>query len=112
MPNFPDAPRLPPPGLDLSQPIYLVELGSGSGRLARHFLRVFWSFFPASSLGHLPVKFVMTDFSQSTLDFWQAHPALAPHVAGGRLDFALLDAEHHQPSPSSIPAPGCRLRRG
>src|SRR5258708_34111390 len=31
----------PPPALDLSRPIYIIELGAGSGRFGYHFLKKF-----------------------------------------------------------------------
>jgi len=34
----------------------------------------------------------MTDFTQTNFDFWTTHPALAPYVASGQLDFAIFDA--------------------
>jgi len=79
--------------LDTSQPLYIVELGAGSGRLAYHILKAFWSFFESSPLGHIPVTYVLTDFAQSTVDFWTRHPQLQPWVDAGKLDFALFDAE-------------------
>jgi tetratricopeptide (TPR) repeat protein len=78
--------------LDRSQPLYIVELGSGSGRLAFHFLKRFLGILARSVLKDIPVKVVMTDFAQDTLDYWQAHPSLRPFVEAGRLDFARFDA--------------------
>ncbi len=79
--------------LDLSQPVYIVELGAGSGRLAYHLLKSFWGFFEDSTLSHIPVQYVLTDFSQSTVDFWGTQSQLKPFVEDGKLDFARFDAE-------------------
>jgi tetratricopeptide (TPR) repeat protein len=76
------------PALDPSQPIYLVELGSGSGTLAYRFMKWFFPMLERSSLKHLNVKMVMTDFAGRTVDFWKSHPPLQQFVESGRLDFA------------------------
>jgi tetratricopeptide (TPR) repeat protein len=79
--------------LDTSQPVYIVELGAGSGRLAYHFLKFFFEFFDQSVLRDIPITYVMTDFTKTTLQFWEDHQQLKPWVASGRLDFAMFDAE-------------------
>ncbi|WP_228055621.1 ATP-binding protein [Lusitaniella coriacea] len=83
--------------LDLSQPVYILELGSGSGRFAYHFLKQFFADYPHSVLREIPVKYVMTDFARSTLDFWQSHPFLQPFIEQGLLDFARFDIESTDP---------------
>jgi tetratricopeptide (TPR) repeat protein len=82
--------------LDLSQPIYIIELGSGSGRFAYHFLKKFLGILTCSALRDIPVKLIMTDFAEPTISFWQSHSSLQPFVASGQLDFARFDAEHPQ----------------
>lgn len=57
--------------LDTTQPIYIVELGAGSGRLAYHFLQTFYPRYQASPFAGQPIKFVMTDFVPEILMFWQ-----------------------------------------
>ncbi len=79
--------------LDFSQPVYIVELGAGSGRLAYHFLKAFTDILSRSALNAVPVCYVMTDFAQSTVDYWREHSSLHPFVEAGQLDFALFDAE-------------------
>ena len=76
-----------------SEPVYVVELGAGSGRLAYHFMKAFFGFFDNSVLRDIRITYVMTDFSPATIDFWQNHPQLQSWVESGRLDFALFDAE-------------------
>ena len=83
--------------LDVSQPIYILELGAGSGRFAYHFIQQFFAHYPHSTLRDLPVKYVMTDFAPQTLQFWQSHPSLQPWVKQGRLDFAHFDGETPAP---------------
>lgn len=75
--------------LDPSQPVYIVELGAGAGRLAFHLMR---------QLDELPrrfaIRYVMTDFAEANLAAWRAHSQLAGWLAAGRLDLARFDAEH------------------
>jgi hypothetical protein len=83
--------------LDADQPIYIVELGAGSGRLAYHFLHNFLPQLAQSSLSHPPIKYVMTDFVPEILAFWHNHPRLQPWLEAGVLDFALFDVTEMQP---------------
>ena len=83
-------------GLNSEQPIYIIELGAGSGRLAYHFLHQFHNRLAQSPLADIPIKFVMTDFVPATLEFWQQHESFKPWLAAGLLDFALFDAQTPQ----------------
>ncbi|NET56060.1 MAG: tetratricopeptide repeat protein [Symploca sp. SIO2E6] len=80
-------------GLNTDQPVYIMELGAGSGRFAYHFLKKFFEFFHRSPLNHISVKYVMTDFTDRNLAFWRSHPFLYPFVRSGVLDFARFDME-------------------
>jgi tetratricopeptide (TPR) repeat protein len=73
------------PSLDPEQPVYIVELGAGSGRFAYRFLKALTR--------HQTPKFVylMTDAIPSVMDFWQDNPRLRPFVEAGVLDFAQFD---------------------
>lgn len=82
------------PFMDIDQPVYLIELGSGSGRLAFHFLKKFFGFYRHSVLKDVRFKYVMTDFAERNIEFWNSHPLLKQFVEQGVLDFALFDAEH------------------
>ena len=77
--------------LDRTQPVYIMELGSGSGRFSYHFLKQFFESYARSALKEISVKYIMTDFAQKNLDFWQTHPALQPFIEQGLLDFARFD---------------------
>lgn len=83
------------PPLDPSQPVYIIELGAGSGRFGYHFLQKFLSGYRRSVLKDVPVKYIMTDFAEQTIEFWQSHPHLQPLVAAGALDFARYDVEEN-----------------
>ena len=71
--------------LDPSQPVYIIELGAGSGRFAYRFLK---------ALTHYQIPkfvYVMTDAIPTVMDFWQNNPRLRPFVDAGVLDFAQFD---------------------
>jgi hypothetical protein len=71
--------------LDPEQPVYIVELGAGSGRFAYRFLK-------ALTQKQTPkFVYVMTDAIRSVMDFWQDNPRLRPFVDAGVLDFARFD---------------------
>ena len=70
------------------EPLYIVELGAGCGRFAFLFLRALDAIHRS-----LPVRYVMTDVAETTIDFWRAHPAFTPFLSAARLDFAPFDAD-------------------
>ena len=76
------------------QPIYIFELGTGSGRFSYHFLQQLSDNAPADLLAQVPIKYVMTDFAEQNIDFWQGHKALKPFVMQGILDFARFDIQN------------------
>ncbi|MEM7033141.1 MAG: SAM-dependent methyltransferase [Chloroflexota bacterium] len=80
------------PVLDTSQPLYIVELGAGSGRFSFHFLKLFQRFYQKSSLASIPVKYIMTDISEDMVTYWRQHDGLRPFVEADMLDFALFSA--------------------
>ena len=84
------------PPLDASQPTYIIELGSGSGRFAYHFLKKFLDIYRNSVLIDIPFTYVMTDFSERNVQFWLEHQALKPLVQEGVLDFSLFDVERDE----------------
>jgi tetratricopeptide (TPR) repeat protein len=81
------------PPLDSSQPIYIIELGSGSGRFAYHFMKKFLDIYRGSVLKDIPFTYIMTDYSERNVEFWRTHQSLQPFVEEGVLDFALFDTE-------------------
>src|SRR3954451_11394525 len=73
--------------LDLSQPLYVVELGAGAGRFAHGFVRELAAWMEAVPLTLPPLVYVMTDLGAGTLDDWAANEALADE----RFEFARFD---------------------
>lgn len=81
------------PPLDLRHPVHIVELGCGSGRFGYLFLTRLLDLLGRSSLHQVPIRYVMTDFTESNLDPLRDHSSLRPFLEGGLLDFARYDAE-------------------
>jgi tetratricopeptide (TPR) repeat protein len=77
--------------LDVKKPVYLVEMGGGSGRLAFYILRRL-----QARKKLLPVKvcYVLTDFTKTNLDHWRQHPGFASFLSDGTLDLACFDVEN------------------
>jgi hypothetical protein len=78
--------------LDPRQPVTLLEIGCGSGRFGYLFFLRLLDLLERSSLRHLPVRFVMTDFTESTLAPLRGNPLFHPWIERGVLDFARYDA--------------------
>jgi tetratricopeptide (TPR) repeat protein len=80
------------PRLDRTEPVYIVELGAGSGRFAFRFIKALERMLEKSHLHGTRFTYVMTDISPALFDFWQTHASLRPFVDAGELDFAAFDA--------------------
>ncbi|MBD1821137.1 SAM-dependent methyltransferase [Cyanobacteria bacterium FACHB-DQ100] len=78
--------------LDPSHPLYILELGAGCGRFAFYCLRYLQRHLPLLGASLPPVVYVMSDFTQSNLDYWQHHGHLKPFLEAGILDFSVVDA--------------------
>ena len=78
---------------DPDQPIYIIELGAGSGRFGYLFLKRLLSICESSVLKGIRIKYVMTDFAESNLQYWRAHPWFQSYFDQGVLDFARFDAD-------------------
>lgn len=83
--------RLVPEASHSAEPLYLCELGAGSGRFAFHFLRRLARLCELSRLTPMPFCYVLTDFTQSNLDYWRSHPHFQTYFDKGVLDLALFD---------------------
>lgn len=72
------------------EPIYILELGGGSGRLAQYILKHL-----NNSQAQFPmlkdIRYVLSDAMESMLDFWVSQPVFEPFIASGKLDFAVFD---------------------
>ncbi len=77
--------------LDPAQPVYLVELGAGSGRFAYRFLKAFTALLEEMRGVSQRFVYVMTDAAASVVDYWRSNARLRPFIEAGVLDFARFD---------------------
>lgn len=77
------------------QTLYIIEVGTGCGRFAYHFLLEFFAAFDAIRRPQDKACYVMTDFSSRTVAQWREplSAKLKPFIEQGKLDFAVFDAE-------------------
>lgn len=88
--------------LDVNEPLYIVELGAGSGKFTYFMLKYLTEILkPTSSSSSSSnntlfpinkIKFIMTDFTENNFTYWQNHPALKEYFDSGLLDAGIFDA--------------------
>ncbi|GMI10455.1 hypothetical protein TrVE_jg3987 [Triparma verrucosa] len=94
----PPSPSSPSPdlphsmNLDPTQPLYIIELGTGAGKFSFFMLKALNEMAETVRFPVSKIVYVMTDFTESNFNFWMTHPVLAPYVESGQLDFAIFDA--------------------
>jgi SAM-dependent methyltransferase len=76
-------------GYDASEPVYVIDIGCGNGRLAYYLLRAL----DQDHMAPVRVVHVLVDRARANLDYCASHPKLAPYFESGVLDTALFDAE-------------------
>lgn len=76
-----------------NHPFYIMELGTGTGQLSFYILKKIKQLKKQLQLEHLNICYLMTDFTESNLKFWDKHPALQQFVDEKMLDFAIFDME-------------------
>lgn len=77
---------------DTREPVIILELGAGAGRLAFHVLQKLCELIAYAGIPLPPFKYVMSDLPLKNITGWQQHPGLAPFAEQGILDFARFDA--------------------
>ncbi|MBU3191707.1 tetratricopeptide repeat protein [Clostridium bowmanii] len=77
--------------IDKNSTIYIMELASGVGRFTYTFLKRFLHIIKNSSLKGLKFKYIVTDFSEKNIKYWQNHSSLKPYFDSGILDCATFD---------------------
>ncbi|RED63189.1 SAM-dependent methyltransferase [Cohnella lupini] len=75
-----------------AEPVTIVELGAGSGRLAFQIVKELRELMEFSGLSLPPFRYVMTDLAVSNIEYWQRNSSLRPYVEQGVLDFGVFDA--------------------
>lgn len=76
---------------DSKATLYILELAAGVGRFTHAFLKNFSSLLENSTLKQIKFKYIVTDFAQSNVTYWQNHPSFQPFFDSGILDCALFD---------------------
>jgi tetratricopeptide (TPR) repeat protein len=76
----------------LSEPVTIVELGAGSGRLAFQILKELCELRDYGGIPLPSFRYVMTDLAVKNIAYWQQHPGLLPFAEQGILDFSRFDA--------------------
>lgn len=74
-------------------PFYIVELGAGSGILAFHTLNRMQKLIDRLHLQDIDIRYILTDYAERNLAFWDTHPGLQKYFDRNRLDFARFDME-------------------
>ncbi|MBH5317571.1 SAM-dependent methyltransferase [Paenibacillus sp. GSMTC-2017] len=75
-----------------TEPVTIVELGAGAGRLAFHILNKLCELIDYAGIPFPPFRYVMTDLAESNIVAWKNHLSLQPFIEQGILDFAIFDA--------------------
>lgn len=78
------------------QPFYIIELGAGSGQFSYYMIKTIDKLLQQFNLGHIQLCYIITDFTDNNVKFWQQHQQLKPFVEKELLDFALFDIEKDQ----------------
>ncbi|HEY7387255.1 MAG TPA: SAM-dependent methyltransferase [Bryobacteraceae bacterium] len=73
---------------ETDRPVRIVELGSGSGRLAYLIVKNLLKHFDSRAF-----QYVMTDISKRTIEFWRSHAYFRPMIEMGVLEMAHFDPE-------------------
>lgn len=71
--------------------IYIMELAAGVGRFTYAFLKRFLHMIENSSLKGIKFKYIVTDFAERNIQYWQNHSFLKPYFESGVLDCATFD---------------------
>ncbi|MDX6458911.1 MAG: hypothetical protein QOE55_2608 [Acidobacteriaceae bacterium] len=85
--------------LDPAEPVYIIELGAGTGRFAFQFIAALRELQSLRPPELPPFRYVMTDFTEATFEYWRNHPSLRTLQEEGWLELARFDADgdHHLP---------------
>jgi hypothetical protein len=78
--------------LNPSEPVYIMELAAGSGRLSYMLIQELQKkrvHFKQSS--QLDLKYIITDFAENNFRFWNQHDRFQPLIKAGLVDFAIYD---------------------
>lgn len=88
-------------------PFYILELGTGSGRFSYYVIKTLCELLDQLKLNDIKVCYIMSDFTKNNIKYYETHPALAPYLEKGLLDFAIYDMDSDRPI--SLVKKGIRL---
>ena len=95
-------------GLQSSLPIYILELGAGTGALSFHILTMLDDLWGSSEIADFRYVYVASDMVTANIERMEAHPQLRRYADAGKLDFAIFDVEN----PGEIMLRGSGIRIG
>lgn len=75
------------------EPIYIMEMCAGHGKLAHYVLKILLELLELFELPTNTICYVLTDLSKKNIESWQNHHALQQYFELGILDYAFFDAE-------------------
>ena len=77
---------------DPAQPVNIVELGAGHGRLSYQLVRRLLDRLDRFPIEGLRIRYVMTDLARRNVEYWRGHGWLQNYIEAGLLDMAEFDA--------------------
>ncbi|MCH9770183.1 MAG: tetratricopeptide repeat protein [Gammaproteobacteria bacterium] len=80
----------------LQHTFYILELGTGSGRFSYYVIKRLCELAEVYQADDIKFCYVMSDFTQSNIDFWNQQDRLQSYVKKGVLDYALYNMEIEQ----------------
>jgi tetratricopeptide (TPR) repeat protein len=76
-----------------NDPFYVMELGTGCGQLSFYILKKIKQLRQQFDMEDIKICYLMTDFTESNVKFWDKHPALQEFLEDGSLEFAIFNME-------------------
>lgn len=76
-----------------AQPFFILELGTGPGKFSFHFVTHLEKLKKELGLSDIKICLVMTDFTDSNVNFWKKQDVFARALQENHLDFAFFDVE-------------------
>lgn len=74
-------------------PFYILELGTGSGKFSFHFLTKFDELRRDLGMEDIRFCYIMSDFTQNNIKYWDAHSGFQKFLEEGLVDFAAFNME-------------------
>jgi len=80
-----------------NHPFYIMELGTGSGQFSFYVQKQLHQMRRELGMDDIKICYIMSDFTESNIKYWETHPALQPYLQDGSLDFAIYNMENDDP---------------